>query len=264
MLARAQGIGRAHALDIDQLRTRYHTSFILAAAAGPLLLAAMLASVRGHVPNSTAILVLVLFTVVIAASGDRLGGIVAALSSGVWFDFFLTAPYHQFAISHPSDLENAVVLVVVGAGVSELALWGRRQQGRADRRAGYLEGVLRTAELVAGSGSTQEEFTHRVADQIREVLLVDRCRFLALAEPSAQAPRINHDGSVSRHGVPVDVERDGLPTDDEIALVVRRRGITCGHYMITAATRVVRPSLDQRKVAVLLADQAGSFLAGRA
>jgi K+-sensing histidine kinase KdpD len=251
-------------LGIDQLRTRYHASFILAVAAGPLLLAAILASLRGHVPNTTAILVLVLFIVVIAASGDRLGGIVAALSSGVWFDFFLTAPYHQFVISNPNDIENAVLLVVVGAGVSELALWGRRQQGRAGRRAGYLEGVLRTAELVAGSGSTQEEFTRRVADQIQEVLLVDGCRFVALAEPSPQTPRINHDGSVSRRGVPVEVERDGLPTDDEIALLVRRRGVTCGHYMITAATHIVRPSLEQRKVAVLLADQAANFVTGQA
>lgn len=250
-------------MDIDLFRMRYHTSFILGVAAIPLVLAAAMASVRGHVPNATAILVLVLFVVVVAASGDRLAGIVAALSSGLWFDFFLTAPYHQFAISHPSDIGNAVLLVLVGVAVTELALWGRRQQGRAGRRAGYLEGVLRTAELGAGSGSTEEEFTHRVADQIQDVLLVDRCRFVALAEPSPQTPRINHDGSVTRHGVPIDVERDGLPTDDEIALVVRKRGITCGHYMITAASRVVRPSLEQRKVAVLLADQVGNFSAGR-
>ena len=54
----------------------------------------------------------------------------------------------------------------------------------------------------------------------------------------------------------VDVDRVGLPTDE------RRRhrrtpGIaTCvGHFLVTATTRVAYPSREQRRVAVLLADQ---------
>ena len=48
----------------------------------------------------------------------------------------------------------------------------------------------------------------------------------------------------------------------EIGLVVRSGGVTCGHYLLTAATRVARPSLEQRRVAVLLADQVGTLVAG--
>ena len=104
-----------------------------------------------------------------AASGDRLAGVVAALSSGIWFDFFLTEPYQQFAISDPNDIEDVVLLVLVGAAVTEVALWGRRQQGRASRRAGYLDGVLQTAEVVASGAEAPADVVSRVADQIQEL-----------------------------------------------------------------------------------------------
>jgi GAF domain-containing protein len=58
----------------------------------------------------------------------------------------------------------------------------------------------------------------------------------------------------------VDVTRDGLPVDDETVLPVRHNGRVVGQFLLTAATRVVRPSPDQLRVAVLLADQVGSAL----
>ena len=36
--------------------------------------------------------------------------------------------------------------------------------------------------------------------------------------------------------------------------------MTLGHFLLTAASEIARPTLEQRKVAVLLADQAGSVL----
>ena len=76
----------------------------------------------------------------------------------------------------------------------------------------------------------------------------------------ARVPVLEHDGRVTRRGKELDVERDGLPTDDDIALVVTRAGETMGHFLLTSASSVARPSLEQRKVAVLLADQAGQVL----
>ena len=133
---------------------------------------------RESITNATAVLVLVLFVVAMAASGDRLAGVLAALSSGVWFDFFLTEPYQQFVIDDPNDVEAAVLLVLVGAAVTELALWGRRQQDRAGRRAGYLDGVLQTAEIAAGHEVPQDESISRVGQQIQTVLELDRCRYV--------------------------------------------------------------------------------------
>jgi hypothetical protein len=71
---------------------------------------------------------------------------------------------------------------------------------------------------------------------------------------------MDHQGLVTRQGHPVNVDRSGLPTDDEIALEVTRAGVTLGHFLLTASTHITRPTLDQRKVAVLLATQAASAL----
>ena len=94
-------------------------------------------------------LVLVLWVVAAAATGDRIAGMLAAVSGGVWFDFFLTEPYRRFTIADPDDVEATVLLVLIGLGVTEIALWGYRQQAGAARRSGYLEGVLGAARVVS-------------------------------------------------------------------------------------------------------------------
>jgi hypothetical protein len=57
------------------------------------------------------------------------------------------------------------------------------------------------------------------------------------------------------------VGRLGLPTDCEIALPVRSGGVVHGRFLLTAATRVVRPSPEQLRVVGALADQVGAALA---
>ena len=51
-----------------------------------------------------------------------------------------------------------------------------------------------------------------------------------------------------------------IPIIGDIALVVTRGGETLGHFLLTSASTIARPGLEQRKVAVLLADQAGQVL----
>jgi hypothetical protein len=52
----------------------------------------------------------------------------------------------------------------------------------------------------------------------------------------------------------------GLPTDTQTELLVQHAGDVRGRFLLTASTRVARPSLDQRRVAIALADQAGAAL----
>ena len=239
---------------------RHRSALIAAAATAPLLCSAALGVFRESVTPATAALVLVLIVVAAAASGDRLAGIVAALSSGAWFEFFLTAPYGRFTINDPNDIEVTVLLVLVGLAVTEIALWGRRQQARASRRAGYLDGVLGTSNLLALRETSPEALIGHVAQQIAQILDIDECRFVKGAGPGPQEASVDHDGHVTRRGHRVDVGRDGLPTDERIGLVVRQGGVVQGQFMLTAATRVARPSVEQLKVAVLLADQVGAAL----
>ena len=59
----------------------------------------------------------------------------------------------------------------------------------------------------------------------------------------------------------MNVERDGLPTDGETALPVSRGEVILGHFWLNAADAIARPSPEQLKVAVLLADQVAAVLA---
>ena len=230
------------------------------AVAAPLIACALLSAFRESVTASTAVLVLVLLVIAAASTGVRVAGVAAAISSGLWFDFFLTKPYGQLAIDDRDNVEAAILLVAIGLAVTEVALWGHRQQSRANRRAGYLDGVLGTAEIVTLRTETPEALTAHVAEQLQQILAVSKCRFVPGPVRDARVPVLEHDGGMTRRGKDLDVDRDGLPTDDDIALVVTRGGETLGHFLLTSASTIARPSLEQRKVAVLLADQAGQVL----
>jgi K+-sensing histidine kinase KdpD len=234
---------------------------LTAAVFGPLIICAVLVPFRHSFDNANAALLLVLLIVGVASFGVRPAGVVAAVSSAVWFDFFLTVPYNRLTIENQDDIETTILLVVIGAAVTEIAIWGRRQQARASRQTGYLAGVMTTSQAIAAGGSTAE-----VIDQVRTeltaVLRIDGCRFLAGGKRD-HSPQLNSDGSVSRGDRVIKVERDGLPTDTEIELVVQHAGVVSGRFLLTAASRISRPDLEQRLVAVALADQVGAALASR-
>ena len=149
---------------------------VLAALAVPLALAAILIPFRTSFPNTDAALALILVVVAVAANGDRLAGVLAAVSAAVWFDFFLTQPYERFSITSRTDIETTVLLLVIGVAVTELAVWGRRQHAAASRRAGYLEGISSAAQAVAAGGSASV-LIEQVTGQLTRLLTLRSCRF---------------------------------------------------------------------------------------
>ena len=233
------------------------------AVLAPLVACAVMSLWRESVTDSTAVLVLAAVIVAAASVGDRYAGVLAAVSSGAWFDFFLTEPYLRFTIDDPDDIGDMVLLVLIGVAVTEIALWGEREQARASRRTGYLDGVLGTAELVLATHDSVEDLIDRVTGQITAVLGVTRTRFVAGPLHDSRLAVLDHDGVVTRAGRRVDVSRDGLPTDEETALLVVRDGETLGYFVVTSATDIARPSVEQRRVAVLMADQVASLLGRR-
>ncbi|MGZ4453286.1 MAG: DUF4118 domain-containing protein [Nocardioides sp.] len=244
-----------------RFNVRDHRSAVLVGAAVvPFLVSLALAGFRESVTNATAVLLLVLVVVGAAATGDRVAGVLAALSSGLWFDFFLTQPHQRFTISDTHDIEVTVLLVAIGLAVTEVALWGYRQEARAGRRAGYLDGALRTAEIVAARDQSPQALIELVCRQIVDVLEVSTCRFVAGPVYDERLATLLHDGTVTRGGRPVKVEQQGLPSNEQTALLVTRGGETLGHFVLTAAGDIAYPSTEQRRVAVLLADQVASVL----
>ena len=240
--------------------THWRTPARIGAILLPFVTCAILSTLRDSITAATAVLVLVLWVVAAAATGDRFAGVLAALSGGVWFDFFLTEPYQRFTIADPDDIEATVLLVLIGVGVTEIALWGHRQQGRAARRSGYLEGVLGAARIVSEGGTPPSTAVDVVSRQIIDVLGADNCRFVAGPVHDTRIALLDHDGVVTRGGHPVDVDKAGLPHDEYVALLVRRGPRVIGHFLVTATTEATYPSKERRQVAVLLADQVAAAL----
>lgn len=218
----------------------------------PLVVAAATSLLRDRVANTSAALVLVLVVLAVAVRGDRWAGLLAALTAAAAFDFVLTAPYYDFAIHSARDVETAVLLLLVGAAVSEVAQWGRRELARAVRQEGHVDGLVRAARMAAEGVGTAEAAAV-VAAMIADVLDLDDCRFAT--EPSdPQRPRLDPDGTVTWRGRPVDVDRHGLPTMDLVELEAPRAG---GRFLLSSATAVRKPSAALLRIAVSLAAQVG-------
>ncbi len=236
----------------------YRSPVLVASVLGPPAVCALLTVFRDSFDNANAALLLAVVIVGVAAFGVRLAGILAAVGSAVWFDFFLTVPYNTFTIDSREDVETTILLVLIGVAVSEIAIWGRRQQARASRHRGYLDGVITTSQAVAAGGSA-DELIEQVRAELIAVLGIDGAKFVANGKQTS-APHLNADGTVTRGGRVLKVERDGLPTNAEIELTVQHAGEIRGRFLLTAAARIARPDLEQRLVAVALADQVGSAL----
>jgi K+-sensing histidine kinase KdpD len=232
---------------------------VLAALAAPLALAGILVPFRTGFPNTDAALALILVVVAVAANGDRLAGVLAAVSAAVWFDFFLTRPYERFSITSRTDIETTVLLLVIGVAVTELAVWGRRQHAAASRRAGYLDGINSAAHAVAAGGSPSV-LIEQVTGQLTRLLTLRSCRFQYGVAGIGQPARLQHDGSVTAEHRAWAVDAEGFPADMDTELLVESGGLFQGRFLMTPE-RGARPTLEQRVLAVALADQVGAALA---
>jgi K+-sensing histidine kinase KdpD len=231
---------------------------VLAALAAPLALAAVLVPFRTGFRNTDAALALILVVVAVAANGYRLAGYLAALSAAVWFDFFLTRPYEELAITRRADIETTVLLLVIGVAVTELAVWGRRQHSAASRRAGYLDGINAAAQAVAAGGSPSE-LIEQVSAQLTEVLSLRSCRFQFGVAGLGKPARLLHNGQITAGQRTLDVA-EGLPADTDTELLVEHGGMLKGRFLMSPAPGA-RPTMEQRLVAVAFADQVGAALA---
>lgn len=231
---------------------------VLLALLGPLVVSAGVVPFRDSFANTNAALLLVLVIVAVAVSGNRVAGVAAALSAAVWFDFLLTRPYQTFAINDRDDIETTVLLLAVGVGVTELAAWGYRQQAHALRDAGYLDGIRAAAEAVATGGSSSE-LIEVVSGQLTRLLGLRTCRFQYGVAGLGRPARLHSDGVIELHGKVWDVETKGLPTDNDVELLVESKGQLQGRFLLSAPPETY-PSKAQRLVAVTLADQVGASL----
>lgn len=244
---------------MDALRRlgRDRAALLAGLLAPPTMAAALIPWRTSGLPNTDAALILVAVIVAVAANGHRAAGALAAASAALWFDFFLTQPYEQFAITRRTDLETTLLLLAVGLAITEIAVRSRRHHRASITEAAYVTALHTTAELVA-SGRPGPEVTEHVLTYLKATLSLQSCRYEAhtfLGHP----PRLHPDGQITWNGARWDIDRHGLPSA-EIELYVRGGGHAIGRLMLTASPGTA-PSLEARRAAVTLADQLGQSLA---
>jgi K+-sensing histidine kinase KdpD len=245
-------------VDVKVATRRDGVAFV-AALLAPLAISAMFVPFRASVSNADAALALVLVIVAVAANGLLLAGVIASASAAVWYDFFLTRPYESLSITRRGDIETTVLLLVIGVGVSELAVWGRRQASLAVRQAGYLSG-LHDASAAAAAGTSAAALVQAVAEQLTRLLRLEQCRFQPGVAGLGEPARLRPDGRMTVGRAEWDVETRGLPARQDIELLVESGGLLLGRFLLRASADS-RPTRAQLLVAVTLADQVGAALA---
>ena len=230
--------------------------WIAAVLLGPVV-AALLTLARPQLHENHVTLILVLAVAAVSAAGLRPAGLVAAVTTAIAYDYFWTEPYYSLRIFDTQDILTVLLLVLVGGAIEQLSWWAGRQRAVATRRLDYLTALRNAAEPLAPE--THAATLDAISDTVSKVLDADSSR-LVLNEP-LPATVLHSDGTVTRAGTMMDPDRDGLPTDDVIAIPVPRPGSRPAYLAVTAATHVARPRTEQRQVAALLAHLAADSLA---
>jgi len=230
---------------------------LLIAFAGPLAAAAVMVSLRTHTQPSSLALIMVVVVVVSLLPGHRGSAIVAGISAGLWFDFFLTRPYERFSIQRSSDVQTTVLLIIVAIAVGEIAT--RRRVARQESEVATQEmlSVYVVSEMLS-AGANPGTVVDVVAEQLQELLLLSGCRF-ERSTGSEDRPFINRAGDLEYGHLDWRLERDGLP-NKEVVLPVEHHGRPLGHYVLRGPKIGVALSHDRRLAAVALSDLAGAAL----
>lgn len=234
---------------------------LIAAALIPLALSAVLLPLRGHLANRNVALLLVVSVVAVAALGHRLAGAVAALSAAAWFDFFFTRPYETFTIRNTADVTTAVLLLVVGLAVSQLAARAHRFEVVAITDGGYLARIDDTTVLANSGNSEPTVVIDHLRAQLTELLGLRGARF-EYGSLLGRPPRLDRDGSLLAGRRRWDASVSGMPAE-AVELRVFGSGRYIGRFLLDPVPGST-PSRQALLVAVTLADQAGAALDGLA
>ncbi|MEU2451149.1 DUF4118 domain-containing protein [Streptomyces sp. NPDC012765] len=237
---------------------RLRDPFALAAGLlAPFFLALALAPFRSDLSATNAALILVVAVVAVAALGSRTAGALAALSAAAWFDYFLTEPYQRFTIEDRDDIETAVLLLVVGLVVSQLAVRARRLRAVVVTDTAHLSSLRGTARLVEDGGSP-EAVVEYVRRELVGLLGLRGCRF-EYGTLMGNLPRLEHGGGVWLRS-PGRVREYADWPDGETELRVVGGGHYYGRFLLDPPPGRPLPPEEARSVAVTLAAQGGAAL----
>src|SRR5882724_11861566 len=228
----------------------------------PIVVGAALVVVRGHVASVNVALVLGIIVVASGALGGRAAGMVSALTAAASYDFFHTRPYLSLLIHDADDIEMTILLLVLGLVSGQLAWQTRVAARERDGGRGGLDQIRRLADQVAQGNESADVIAAARSELIDLLHLVD-CQFEAAPfHDRLYLPQLQRTGVVAHRryrmqpGGDLEVE---LPAEG-IALPVLSRGQIVGRFILDFGPGA-GATLEQRVVAIALADQVGASLA---
>lgn len=230
------------------------------AVALPMAAGATLIPLRDRIDNTNIALLLVVAVVAVASAGRRTAAAVAALSAAAAFNLIHTKPYWSLRIESSDDIETAVLLLVVGIAVGELALRGRRARMLVAKGQEDLASIHGLGRLVADGEDVDYVLLATSAELTHLLHLVD-CRFETESDDERVLPIIERDGTVRWGPTVWRSDRWGLPTDGATIPVIAH-GQPRGRFVLRAPVALPLGK-DQLAQAVALADQAAAALAAR-
>jgi hypothetical protein len=205
-------------------------------------------------------LALVIPVLLAAVFGGRWPGVGSALAAAMCFDFFFTLPYQSLRISSGDDVGTFFVLLVVALVAAEVGIRARRSGRTAREARSGLDRLCRVIEIAARAGDIEDVISSARAELIGLFGLVD-CTFEP-DHPGGELPRLGLHGALEGASL-VATHTDFMLPSGGVEIAVAGRGIRFGRLVLFAGESA-RASLQQRAVAVAIADQLGVALATRA
>ena len=215
-----------------------------------------LVGVRGEIHPEVTALTLAAVVALAGRLGGRAAGATAAVVAALSFDFMHTKPYLSLKIANTDDILTTVLLLLVGLIVGGLATSADADKRRVrDAKAdpGGLGRVLDVART-----SSPEDVQLSVRAELLGLLELHDCWFTT---DTVLLPMLGIHGELNMAGLRYTHDGFELPRDG-VAIEVASYGKTYG-YLVCLPTAGVGTSLEQRRVAVELANVLGLAMSTR-
>jgi K+-sensing histidine kinase KdpD len=223
----------------------------------PVVVAALLVGVRDHIQNANVALILVVVVVAAGAIGGRMAGACSAVVSALSFVFFHTQPYLRLTIDTADDIETTGLLLIVGLVVGHLSAGTITARASASESSLEIRRIHRVAERAA-RGEDAAVVIKAAEDELSDLLRLRSCRFEAQPVQSI-LPRLERSGQLNTRVWRFRDNGFELPPEG-VELPVYGRGQPLGRFVLDPIPGV-GVTLEQRVVAVAVADQVGAALA---
>ena len=235
--------------------------YIALGTLAPIGAAATLVAVRDRVDNVNVALALTVVVVASGALGGRGAGMASALTAAVSFDFFHTRPYLSVLIHDADDVEMTILLLVLGLISGQLASRARRTARLREGERNDFNRIRRLADQVA-QGADAADVIAAARTELRSLFELVECQFEAAPfQHRLDIPRLERNGVVDhcRYRLQPNRELELELSSEELMLPVLARGQIVGRFLLDFGSDA-GATLEQRVVAIALADQVGAAL----